>query len=353
MDEEETKEGQTTRSEVNVPTEEKSEVGFDPTETKKRLRRSFLTVFIIGSGVILFPVEILPYEGIIKIIFAGILMAIYGFAGAKYLHSANTRAVFADSLYYLGFLFTFVALVGAMTGLNQLNIQSIIGQMGPALVTTVIGMTARIYLTQFEAITSEPETEAINTMSNLSAQIITSLKDLRSTLQTCEKQIGSFSSKLHDVNFSNLQKEFNNLAESVRNLTHSSKELKGSTEKAKFIVDETHRTFDGLEKSVSTTKKNLDDLEASASNTRKNLENVDTLTGDIAKLNDSIEKTAETVEGVGEKLEKRITLSVAEAETSITDAAKEASKAKKEATNLIDTLKKAVIDVVDFLNRQK
>lgn len=341
------------RPKVTVPTEEKTEISFDPAEAKNRLRKSFLTAFIIGVVIILPPMEFLPYEGIIKIIFAVILMALYWLAGAKYLHSANTRAVFADSLYYLGFLFTFVALVGAMIQLNELDIQSIIGQMGPALVTTVIGMAARIYLTQFEAITSEPETEAINTISNLSAEIIRSLKSLESVLRTCENQIGSFSNKLRDVNFSSLQREFNNLAVSVKDLESSSKELKSSTEQTKFIVDGTHRTFDGLDASVSTTKENLNNLDASVSNARKNLDNINISTGDIAKLNDNIERTAETVEGIGKKLEARITLSTTEAVTSIADAAKEAGKAKDEATNLTSTLKKTVIDVVDFLNRQK
>ena len=343
---------QPTRPIITVPPEENPEVGFDPAETKRRLRKSFLTVFIIGVVLILFPMEFLPYEGIIKIIFAVILMTIYGFTGAKYLHSTNTTAVFADSFYYLGFLFTFVALVGAIIGLNELNIQSIIGQMGPALVTTVIGMAVRIYLTQFEAITSEPETEAINTMNNLSAQIITSLKNLENNLRTCESQIEGFSNRLHDVNFSSLQREFSNLAESIRDLANSSKELKSSAEQTKLIIDGTHKTFDGLDASVSTTKQNLDNLDASVSNTRKNLDNIDISTGDIAKLNDNIEKTAETVEGIGKKLETRITTSATEAITSITDAKKEADKAKDEATNLINILKKTILEVIDFLNRK-
>ena len=341
------------RTKILISSEERSENGFDPAEIKRRLRRSFLTAFIIGTIVILFPMEFLPYEGRIKIIFAVILMLIYWFMGRKYLHSANTISVFADSLYYLGFLFTFVALVGAMIQLNELNIQSIIGQMGPALVTTVIGMAARIYLTQFEAITSEPETEAMNTMGNLSAQIITSLKNLESILGTCGSQIESFSKKLHDVNFSNLREEFNNLAESMGDLTQSSKELKNSTEQTKLIVDKTHKTFDGLDASVLTTRKNLNNLDASVSNTKKSLDNVNIPTDDIARLNDSIEKTAEVVEEVGRKIETKITLSVTEAETSIADAAQEAGKAKREAANLTNTLEKTVVDVVDFLNRKK
>ena len=60
-----------------------------------------------------------------------------------------------------GIFITFVALVVAMMSLASLEgkkfeIETIIGQMGPALITTVVGM-ARIYLTQFDAINDEPK----------------------------------------------------------------------------------------------------------------------------------------------------------------------------------------------------
>lgn len=316
-----------------------NEQHFDPNVAKHSLRRSFLLTLVIGTVLILSPMKFLPAEGIIKIFASAVLMLIYYLAGMKYVRSTNTRAVFADSLYYLGFLFTFIALVGAMTSLNELNIQSIIGQMGPALVTTVIGMAARIYLTQFEPITSEPETEAISSMSNLSAQIITTLKSLEQVQSTSAKQIEAFSQNLNQINVAGLQIEFNKLAVSVKELANSSKELKDSGDRTKITVDEAQRKFDGLDASVSNAKRKLDDVEI--------------LTSDVKTLNSKIENAAIAFSEVGEKLETKVNLSATEAVNSITDAAREAEKAKEEARKLTGTLKKTVTDVADFLNREK
>lgn len=319
--------------------DETNEQHFDPNVAKHSLRRSFLITLVIGTVLILSPMKFLPAEGIIKIVASAVLMFIYYLAGMKYVRSANTRAVFADSLYYLGFLFTFIALVGAMTSLNELNIQSIIGQMGPALVTTVIGMAARIYLTQFEPITSEPETEAISSMSNLSAQIITTLKSLEQVQSTSAKQIEAFSQNLNKINVEALQIEFNKLAISVRELANSSHELKNSGDRTKITVDEAQRKFDGLDTSVSNAKQKLDDVEI--------------LTSDVKTLNSKIENAATAFSEVGEKLETKVNLSATEAVNSITEAAREAEKAKEEARKLTGTLKKTVTDVADFLNREK
>lgn len=323
-----------------ISTEEKTnEQFFDPNIAKHSLRRSFLVTLVIGTVLILFPMKFLPAEGILKIVASAVLMFVYYLGGIKYVRSTNTRAVFADSLYYLGFLFTFIALVGAMTALNELNIQSIIGQMGPALVTTVIGMAARIYLTQFEPITSEPETEAISSMSNLSAQIITTLKSLEEVQSTSAKQIEAFSQNLNQIDVESLQIGFNRLAISVKELANSSYELKNSGDRTKIMVDEAQRKFDGLDASVSNAKRKLDDVEI--------------LTSDVQILNSKIDNAATAFTEVGEKLETKVNLSATEAVNSITEAAREAGKAKEEARKLTGTLKKTVTDVADFLNKEK
>lgn len=320
-------------------TEETNEHHFDPNIAKHSLRRSFLFTLVIGTVLILSPMKFLPSEGIVKIVASAVLMFIYFLSGNKYVRSTNTRAVFADSLYYLGFLFTFIALVGAMTSLNELNIQSIIGQMGPALVTTVIGMAARIYLTQFEPITSEPETEAISSMSNLSAQIITTLKSLEQVQSTSAQQIEAFSQNLNRINVENLQREFNGLAESAKELANSSRELKNSADRTKITVDEAERKFDGLDSSISNAKRKLDDVEI--------------LTNDVRTLNFKVENAATVFSEVGEKIERKVNESANEALNSISEAAREAEKAKEEAHKLTGTLRKTVTDVADFLSREK
>lgn len=327
------------RSKISNENDEPAKVYFDPTIAKKSLKRSFVLTLVVGSIVILTPMPFFALEGVIKIAISAILMGIYYLAGMKYIRSPNTNAVFADSLYYLGFLFTFVALVGAMTALNELNIQSIVGQMGPALVTTVIGMTARIYLTQFEPITSEPETEAISAMSNLSAQLITSLKNLEDVQKSSLNEIKKFSDNLNDLDFSRLQKNFNDLGDEVGYLTKSSKDLKGLSERTKITVESTQNEFASLGETFSEAKKKVESL--------------DTSIGVIQELDEKVENASRAFTAVGEKLETKVSFSATEATNAITLAAREAEKAKTEATKLTKTLGDTVNNVAEFLNRQK
>ena len=100
-------------------------------------------------------------------------MFIYLIIGLRYAKTPSSKAVLADSMYYLGFLYTFVALVKVLLDIGPSSeIHSIVGQMGAAIATTIVGMAVRIYMTQFDSITSEPETETLNSLGELSSKMI-------------------------------------------------------------------------------------------------------------------------------------------------------------------------------------
>ena len=162
-------------------------IGINPVRAQDDLRRLFMiTLSIGGILIILNPIPnfsplLLDGKKISAVwqipVSVGV-MGIFYFFGNKYNKTPVIRAVFADSLYYLGFLFTFIALVGALVSVDSFNADDIVGQMGPALVTTVVGMAARIYLTQFDAITTEPQRETLDTIGELSANLVNSLEKL-------------------------------------------------------------------------------------------------------------------------------------------------------------------------------
>lgn len=335
---------------VNVPVEEN--VYFDPNETKDTLRRYFLVTFFTGSAFILTPLPnfLDSGSGHIRIVVSTILMGVYYFLGRKYTKSANTRAVFADSLYYLGFLFTFVALVGAMLQLNDLNIQVIIGKMGPALVTTVIGMAARIYLTQFEPITSEPETEALNTLGALTSDIISALKQLdegaknnAKVMENFQKQsadqMTAFTKKLNDISTARLEEDFIKLGSAISGLTIAGKNLSEAANRTQFIVEDAKTKFDGLGNIVTDAKRKLADAEE--------------LSGDIEKLNQTVTNASERITEVSERMETKVSLAATEVGSSVTRVLKEVNKTEEEAKKLGENLNKTVTDVVDFLNNPR
>ena len=156
--------------------------------------------------------------------------------------------MFADSMYYLGFLFTFVALVAAMMSLASLEgkkfeIETIIGQVGPALITTVVGMTVRIYLTQFDAITDEPETEILNLVGKMTSRLIPALEQLEEVIKTnqevmerhqknSEEQIIRFAQSLEGLNFQNVKTELDGLGDSFRKVVQETENMAFSTKTA-------------------------------------------------------------------------------------------------------------------------
>jgi len=151
----------------------------NPLAIQKSLRAGFVVTLIVGSAFI----YVFRSTGAWNIVFCLSVMFAYGWYGNKRVFTTTAKAVFADSFYYLGFLFTFVALIVTMLGVSteagDFNAQAIVGQFGPALATTVVGMAVRIYITQFDAITSEPETEILSGLGDLSSNLSSAVSDLQ------------------------------------------------------------------------------------------------------------------------------------------------------------------------------
>ena len=90
----------------SLPLEEKaSSQIYDPNKTKKNLRTLYIITLIVGSSIIFIDF------GKATIVYATIVMFIYLIIGLRYAKTPSSKAVLADSMYYLGFLYTFVALV--------------------------------------------------------------------------------------------------------------------------------------------------------------------------------------------------------------------------------------------------
>ena len=208
---------------------------------------------------------------------ASFFMAAYYFAGFRDAKYPIIRAVFGDSMYYLGFLFTFVALVAAMTQISdQTKVDDIIAQMGPALITTVIGMAVRIYLTQFDAITDEPEIEAANSLSLLSTNLIDALQALRETSEEnrqaiqqmqidSAEQMAAFNDRLSEIDTTTIVARFNDLAVAIENLTITASNLRQRSDKANLTTSDIEQSLTNLQGTatrVSTQLNNVQNFEA-------------------------------------------------------------------------------------------
>lgn len=369
----------------------------DPVKAQKTLRRQFLATFILGSLVIAFDLSgMVGLEPEYNIGFTLLLMGLFWLAGNKYLRNPLVRSVFADSMYYLGFLFTFVALAVSLMGLDTLidpdvkesrdNFKLIVAQMGPALTTTVAGMAFRIYFTQFDAITTEPQEETLQALGELSSNLIPALEKLREITvanqkviedhrRNVEKQINAFAQSVNRLNFKDAQKEIENLTDTIEKVSRSTERL--------------GRAEEVISSNLQRTTNNLDNLSSEAVKVSEKIDKVDDINDEIKTLNSRIDDTNKNIdavlvdvetkmEGAGkninsvmdrvekkisevdnnisssvEKVEKNIQVAAREINLSSNLIAKDLQKVEEETKTLNLRVKSAVSDVIAFFNRQK
>ena len=178
--------------------------------SRKRLREYFL--YATGSAAIIIFIGVFTNLPWIAILGPMAVMAIYIYSTAnKKTIIDMPESVIGDSYYYLGFLLTLTALVAALIHLsnnNNTDINTIVGSFGAALITTIIGLFARIFMTSFDVQSTEKRERleheienSINTFSGqletLNANVVTTLAIVHSETQV---QLSKTLKNYEDVN---------------------------------------------------------------------------------------------------------------------------------------------------------
>ncbi len=89
----------------------------------------------------------------LSIVFPLAIMAVYIIWMAK-SETDLPKSTIGDSYYYLGFIFTLISLVASLMSLSNndgIEMNAIIGSFGAALMTTIVGLVARLFVTAFSA----------------------------------------------------------------------------------------------------------------------------------------------------------------------------------------------------------
>ncbi len=342
---------------VGLPLNEKvSKQIYDPNKTKKNLRTLYIITFIIGSAIIFIDF------GKATIVYATIVMFIYLIIGLRYAKTTSSKAVLADSMYYLGFLYTFVALVKVLLGIGADSvIDSIVGQMGAAITTTIVGMAVRIYMTQFDSITSEPETETLNSLGELSSKMIDSIQALdkvsSSTSKTLtefqeksSKEMEIFAKKLSQLDLSVPAKQMTKLTETIATLNKLTKSLEDYAERSKVKMENAEDKLSGFDTSIDKVNDQIN--------------KVKDVSADITELNSLVETAQEdtksAVSNAQKELKKltdnvnvKIGSAAREINTSVTNISVGIQKVEAQVDKMGSRLKKSVSDVIDFLKGNK
>ncbi len=241
-------------------------------QSASRLRLAFLLSYLAGAAVIAASV-VMPVELPLLIGLPNAVMLLYllGFVFVK--RKAHLVEPFADSLFYLGFLFTVTALVASLLPYAMEvaipSVEAVLAQFAVALTTTLFGLIGRVVLRQFAITVDRAEAEAQASLfertqafndqldgaiarfqatadrlnSDLEQSVNTSVEgieaagkagiaELRETATTAREAIGKSTSEIVDQLDIRMQQAFRNSTASVDKFSESLATLKGRTDQA-------------------------------------------------------------------------------------------------------------------------
>lgn len=192
------------------------------------------------------------------------IMTVYVFLGLRRKDRAVSDEKFADSCYYLGFIFTITSIIFCLFDIPNIGakLTDIALRFGTAMVTTVIGLIVRVILINFKQDAQDAKEAAeqgvIEASNRLREQLVIALEKL----QSFESQVDS--AARNTVERVNLQIEgisksygkqleafFDELSEENKEATHQAlNEVKEANSRLASIVDNYSKTVNGNLKTV-------------------------------------------------------------------------------------------------------
>ncbi len=236
---------------------------------RQELQIKFVGCFLLGA--VLIPVYPETFYGLLPLV-AMILYFILGYPSMKI---TAAKPVFADSFYYLGFLFTFAALLIAIT-VKGSDITSITSQLGTALSTTIFGMLIRILISHFDPIETEVNTAVSDEMANMATQIRRLTEELTTSIQeqlnamitisnASETQLSAINTALEKIsNIDTPEESLNRFEEKIGNVVSGLSGLIANANTAKNTLQEFSNKTNTIADSLSASNQIVIDSKATA-----------------------------------------------------------------------------------------
>ena len=244
-----------------------------PEKTLRKIRQELQIKFVgcFVLGVLLIPVFPETFYGLLPIA-AMFLYLIVGFSAMKI---TAAKAVFADSFYYLGFLFTFAALLIAIS-LKGSDIASITSQLGTALSTTIVGMLIRILISHFDPIETEVNHAVSDEMANMATQIRRLTEELTASIQeqlnammtissASETQLTAINQALEKIsNIDTPQESLNRFEEKITSVSIGLNSLISNANTAKNTLQDFSNSTNNVANSLSASNQIVQDSQVTA-----------------------------------------------------------------------------------------
>ena len=210
-----------------------------------------LFAFLIGAGILAIAVGTYFNNTIVNLAIPISIMVYYAYTIYKEDEGITSIEQKADSVYYMGFIYTLVAMTASLVALannDKLDFNSVVINFGLALSTTIIGLVVRIMWLQLKSQDFE-DAESI-----LKDRVIEQARSLSSESDNLITKITALSSQMEDA--SNVfKKNFKRLGEAFDSSEEISYNLNGLKESAQSInqaFSTTNTYLNNLNQNLST-----------------------------------------------------------------------------------------------------
>ena len=221
------------------------------------LRNFFFFFTIIGIASIFF-VRTFSYGNLIfQMVVPGIVVILYSILIFQKGKNVLSQDQLGDSVYYLGFILTLWALILALYDLSSdPKAEDIISKFAIALVTTVVGIFVRVFMSQFA-----PAQEDINEMSEkmLSDTALNLKTQLDVTITTFTGLIDELSRKTSETLEKNSLELSTFLKENSEEFSKSSKKIINNLNSASDALIEKSSSLDKTLESLNTTTESFNE----------------------------------------------------------------------------------------------
>jgi ABC-type transporter Mla subunit MlaD len=227
--------------------------------SEKWLRNWFIAALGAGSAVIITTWK-LDFGFASTILWPVLIMAIYIAVTLTPAKASSQRDQIGDSWYYLGFLFTLVALAVSMYVFSEsvdtdAEQKSLLARIGVSLITSIVGLASRLVLTQFTITTEDAQntiTQQANALVSSARKTHEDLKDHTDQFRQALKDSVNELKKTNTSANSNIRKSIDKHTKSIDDLLDANSNL----------IEGTNSIFEnGVTAAIESLKQKFDDLE--------------------------------------------------------------------------------------------
>ena len=281
-----------------------------------------LFAFLIGAGIVAIAAGTYFNNLYINLAIPVVIMLYYTYKVYYEDEGALSIEQKADSVYYMGFIYTLVAMTASLVALannDQLDFNSVVINFGLALTTTIIGLVVRIMWLQLdsqslddaESILKDRVINQTRKLSEETENIITKMTALSSQLEDATNQLTTNFDSLSEsfelstavnsnltsltVSAENINTTFTNTSATLNNLNPQMEQLSQRVREAAQTPAYVREELSRLEGTSLTIMQELSTISSTLTELRLNLTQVfEGIGGEMNELNVTVGQTQTT-----------------------------------------------------------